>query len=280
MPEVAAKRAAFRALHESGCFVIPNPWDVGSARFLQSLGFKALATTSSGFAFTKGRPDSVLAMSRGEVLDHFAEMAGAADVPVNADFQSGYAANTTELAESVRLCIETGVSGFSIEDSTGDPDRPLFELAEAVERIVAARQTIDSSGKDVLLTARAECFLVGHSDSLAESIRRLQAYSDAGADVLFAPCPGKPELMRSIVEAVKPKPVNVIMSSHTGLTVADIAELGARRISVGSALSRTAWAGFLRAARMLASDGDFSGLEGASASAELNGFFAADYASR
>ena len=276
MPDFTFQRSAFRQLHESGCFVIPNPWDIGSARYLRKLGFKALATTSSGFAFSRGMPDSGSRFSRSEVLAHFAEIAGSVDLPVNADFQAGYAADVRELAESVRLCIDTGVSGFSIEDATGDRDKPLYELSEAVERICAARSAVDASGKPVLLTARAECFLVGHPEPLNESIRRLVAYSEAGDDVLFAPSPGNPEIIRAIVEAVRPKPVNVIMSAHSGLTVLDIAELGARRISVGSALARAAWTGLIRADNQIAENGSFIGLDGLTSFGELNAFFEED----
>ena len=274
MSDFTNQRSRFRELHQSGCFVIPNPWDVGSAKYLQHLGFKALATTSSGFAFSIGRPDSTVAVPKNSVLEHFAAVAASVDIPVNADFQSGYGATLEELSESVRLCITTGISGFSIEDATGNPDKPLFEISEAVDRIAAARQAIDDSDAGVLLTARAECFLVGHSDPLAESIRRLQAYAEAGADVLFAPSPAKPEIIRPLVEAAGPKPLNAIMSSYSGLTVDDIAELGVRRISVGSALARAAWTGFIRAAKLIADEGSFAALDQLVSHGELNEFFA------
>ncbi len=280
MSDFPSQRAAFRELHEAGCFVIPNPWDIGTARYLRKLGFKAIATTSAGFGFSRGLPDIASVLSRDLVLHHIAEIASAADLPVNADFQSGYAEEPEGVAESVRLCIETGVAGLSIEDATGEADRPLYELPEAVDRLFAARAAIDTSGADVLLTARAECFLVGHPDPLRESIRRLKAYAQAGADVLFAPGLREREDIRAVVASVSPKPVNVLMSSNTGLRVSDLAELGVRRISVGSALARAAWAGFIRAASEIAQEGSFSGLEGAAPFAELNAVFQEDSARR
>lgn len=267
-----ARRDVFRKLHESGCFVIPNPWDVGSARFLQSLGFEALATTSSGFRFSHGLTDSSDPAQRDLVLRHVREIVAAVDLPVSADFQSGYATTAEGVAESVRLCIETGVAGLSIEDATGDPTRPLYDVSEAVDRLAAARTAVGNSG--VVLTARAECFLTGHPDPLSESIRRLQAYAEAGADVLFAPGPRRKDDIKAIVEAVSPKPVNVIMTANTGLTVSDLAELGARRISVGSALARVAWGAFMRAAREIAEQGSFAAFEGAASLSDLNALFA------
>ena len=273
MSDLPARRAAFKRLHESGCFAIPNPWDVGTARYLQQLGFKALATTSSGFSFSRGLPDGDGSVSRDAALGHIAEIVAASDLPVNADFESGYAPDPEGVGESVRLCVATGVAGLSIEDSTGDPGQPLFELPVAVERVKAARAAIDASGSGVLLTARAECFLVGHAQALEESIRRLRAYAEAGADVLYAPGPRDRSDIQAIVAAVAPKPVNVLMSSHTGLTLADLAALGARRVSVGSSLSRAAWTGFIRAAKGIAEDGTFKGFEGLIPYAELNHFF-------
>lgn len=272
-PKVAAMRAEFRRLHLEGCFVIPNPWDIGSAVYLQRLGFKALATSSSGFAFTRGLSDRPTPERRDIVLSHFAEIASAVELPVSADFQEGYAKTLDDLAESVRMCIDTGVAGFSIEDATGHPDRPLFELGEAVERIAAARAAIDAAGADVTLTARSECFLVGHPDPLKESVRRIQAYSSAGADVLFVPCPATRENIIAIVDAAEGKPVNAIMSHYSGLSVSDVAELGVRRISVGSALARAAWTGFINAAKGIAEEGSFKGLDQLIPFAELNGFF-------
>lgn len=280
MPDFAARRAAFRKLHESGCFLIPNPWDIGTARYLRHLGFKALATTSSGFSFSRGRPDGTGAVSRDMALQHIAEIAGSVDLPVNADFESGYAREPKGLAETVRRCVEAGVSGLSIEDSTGDGASPLFELPLAVERLAAARAAIDATGSGVLLTARAECFLVGIKDPLAESIRRLQAYAAAGADVLYAPGAHERSDIAALVSAVAPKPVNVLMSADSGMRLSDLAELGVRRVSVGSALARAAWGGFMRAAKLMAEEGSFAGLDGSAPFAELNAFFSEDLAQR
>jgi len=269
----AARRAAFRKLHESGCFLMPNPWNVGTARYLQHLGFPALATTSAGFAFSLGLPDAEWAVPRDAVLAHISELVNATPLPVNADFESGYAHHPEDVAYNVRLCVDTGVAGLSIEDATGDPAHPLYDLPLAAGRIRAARAAIDASGAPVLLTARAECFLVGHDNPLAESIRRLQAYAEAGADVLYAPGPRTAEDIRAIVAAVHPKPVNLLMGAHTGLTVSDAAALGVRRISVGSALARAAFTAFLHAAATIAEQGSFRDFDGLVSLAELNGFF-------
>ena len=268
------RRAAFRKLHERGCFVIPNPWDIGIALYLRHLGFPALATTSSGLAFSRGLPDTAVPLDA--VLTHIAEIVAAVDIPVNADFESGYARQPEGVADNVWRCVETGVAGLSIEDSTGDAHKPLYDLPLAVERIAAARSAIDASSSGVLLTARAECYLVGHPEPLKESIRRLQAYAEAGADVLYAPGPQAREDIQAIVGAVSPKPVNVLMSSNTGLRVADLAELGVRRISVGSSLARAAWTGFIRAAKLIAQEGSFAGFDGSIPFADLNDFFQAD----
>ena len=230
MPTTADKRRAFRTLHESGCFVIPNPWDVGSARYLQHLGFKALASTSSGFAWSQALPDREVTVE--PVLRHLKEISAAADIPVNADFESGYARDITAMAANVRRCVETGVSGLSIEDASGDKDSPLYELDEAVARIRAARAAIDAAGGDVLLTGRAECFLFGRPD-LDETVRRLRAYAAAGSDCLYAPGIRTREQISAIVAAVAPKPVNVLIGGPLPLTVKDLADLGVRRISVG-----------------------------------------------
>jgi 2-methylisocitrate lyase-like PEP mutase family enzyme len=275
-----ARRQAFRALHESGCFVIPNPWDVGSARYLQHLGFSALATTSAGFAFSQGLPDSDAAVGRERSLSHIAEIAGAVDLPVSADFATGYGTDPQGVKESVTRCVATGVAGLSVEDATGDPSAPLFELPLAVERVRAARQAIDQLGVDVLLTARAECYLVGHPDAFRESVRRLQAYTQAGADVLFAPGVYKPEEIKALVEAVRPKPFNLLVVRDIGLGVGDIAALGVRRISVGGALALAAWGGFMRAAQSLRSEGSFAGLTGLAPYADINDFLAADLRTR
>jgi 2-methylisocitrate lyase-like PEP mutase family enzyme len=267
--DFSARRAAFRKLHQSGCFVIPNPWDVGTARYLRHLGFKALATTSAGMAFSRGLPDS--GVSRDAVLSHIAEIVGSTDLPVNADFESGYARHPEGVAESVRLCVETGVAGLSIEDSTGDRVQPLYDLPVAVERLKAARAAMETSG--VLLIGRAECFLVGHPEPLKEAIRRLQAYAEAGADVLYAPGVRERADIQAIVSALSPKPVNVLMSANTGLKVSDLAELGVRRISVGSSMARAAWGGFIRAAKAIADEGTFAEFDNAAPFAELNSFF-------
>jgi 2-methylisocitrate lyase-like PEP mutase family enzyme len=272
--DFTARRAAFRKLHESGCFVIPNPWDIGTARYLQHLGFQALASSSAGFAFSQGLPDADVPCDA--MLSHIAEIVASVDLPVNADFESAYADDAEGVARNVRRCVETGVAGLSIEDSTSDPSKPLFELPAAVERMRAARAAIDSSGQSVMLVGRAECFLVGHADPLKESIRRLQAYSEAGADLLYAPGVRERADILAIVSAVSPKPVNVLMSANTGLKVPDLAALGVRRISVGSSLARAAWGGFVRAAKAIAEEGSFAGFDGAAPFAELNAFFRDD----
>ena len=248
-PPTAERRASFRALHAAGCFVIPNPWDAGSAAYLASLGFKALATTSSGLAWSLGRADNHLA--RDTVLAHLRRVVAATALPVNADFESGFAADAAGVADSVGLAVETGVAGLSIEDSTGDAARPLFELPEAVERMRAARSAIDAAGGEVLLTGRAECFLVGRPD-IGETITRLVAYAEAGADCLYAPGLRSREHISAVVAAVAPRPVNLLIGAVSDWTVPQVAELGVRRNSVGGALARSAWGGFMRAARTIA----------------------------
>ncbi len=250
--------------------MIPNPWDVGSACFLQSLGFKALATTSSGFAWSQGRPDN--GISRDMALAHLHDMVAATDLPVNADFESGFAPDAAGLAESVRLAVETGVAGLSIEDSTGNTAQPLFELGVAVERMRAARSAIDRAGGDTLLVGRAECFFVGRPD-LEEAITRLKAYADAGADCLYAPGIRTREQIAAVVAAVAPKPVNLLVGSTSELTMNEISELGIRRVSVGGALARAAWGGFMRAARLIAEHGKFDGFGNAASGQELNSLF-------
>jgi 2-methylisocitrate lyase-like PEP mutase family enzyme len=272
-PSIADKRRTFKRLHEGGCFVIPNPWDVGSARFLQSLGFKALATTSSGFAWSQGHPDN--GISRDMALAHLRDIVAATDLPVNADFESGFAVDAAGVAESVRLAVGTGVAGLSIEDSTGDAAKPLYELSVAVERIRAARAAIDQTGGDTLLVGRAECFFVGRPD-LGEAIERLKAYAHAGADCLYAPGIRTREQITAVVAAVAPKPVNLLVGSTTDLTMQDISALGVRRVSVGGALARSAWGGFIRAARLIAEQGKFDGFANAAPGNELNAFFAGD----
>ncbi len=276
-PSIADKRRGFHKLHESGCFVIPNPWDVGSARYLQGLGFKALATTSSGFAWSRGHADN--SITRDMALAHLHEIVAATDVPVNADFESGFARDAAGVGESVRLAVQSGVAGLSIEDSTGDPSQPLFDLIEAVARMRAARQAIDKAGGDTLLVGRAECFLVGRPD-LAETIARLKAYAQAGADCLYAPGLRTPEQISAVVSAVAPKPLNLLVGSASNLTVAAIAALGVRRISVGGAMARSAWGGFMRASKLLAEQGQFDGFADAAPGGELNAFFGADLRQR
>lgn len=275
-PSVADKRRAFRALHVSGCFVLPNPWDIGTTRYLQHLGFKALATTSAGFAFSQGLPDA--AVPRDTMLAHIAEIVAAADVPVNADFEGGYAHDPAGVAESVRLCVETGVAGLSIEDATGDKDNPLYDLADAIARMRAARAAIDKAGGDVVLTGRSEGFLVGRPD-LDEAIARLKAYADAGADCLYAPGIRTREQIAAVVQAVAPKPVNFLNSGPFGFTVDDLAALGVRRISVGGSLARAGWTAFVRVASGIA-EGSFEGFTGTMSNAELNAFFRDDLAKR
>jgi 2-methylisocitrate lyase-like PEP mutase family enzyme len=267
------RRTAFRKLHQEGCFVMPNPWDPGTARYLSSLGFPALATTSAGFAFSRGLPDAAAFASLDEVLAHINEVVAATSLPVNADFENGYADQPQNVAENVRRCVATGVAGLSIEDATGDPKRPLYDLPFAVERIRAAREAIDGDKSGVLLTARAECYLVNHPDPLTESLRRLEAYARAGADVLYAPGPRRPEEIEAIVKTLAPKPVNLLMSVHTGLTVADVAAMGVRRVSVGSSLARVAWTALMKTAREIAEHGTFTGFDGLISYPDLNQTF-------
>jgi 2-methylisocitrate lyase-like PEP mutase family enzyme len=263
------KRAAFRTLHESGCFMLPNPWDVGSARYLASLGFQAIATTSSGFAWSTGRADN--GVTREIILAHLREMVAATDLPVNADFENGFGADPASVAASVKLAVETGVAGLSIEDSTGDAASPLFPVDVAVERLKAARRTIDESGGDALLVGRAENFFVGVPD-MYDTLNRLKAYAAAGADCLYAPGIETREQIEAVVAAVAPKPVNVLIGSQSALTLQELGALGVRRVSVGGALARAAWGGFMRAAQSLA-DGRFDGFSDAASGAQLNAQF-------
>jgi len=269
-PSVADRRRAFQRLHESGCFVIPNPWDIGSARYLQSLGFKALATTSSGFAWSQARSDNHV--DRDVVLAHLHEIVDATDLPINADFESGFATDAAGVAESVRRAVETGVAGLSIEDSTGDEKAPLYPVDVAVERMRAARRAIDAAGGDTLLVGRSEGFFVGRPD-LGETIARLKAYASSGADCLYAPGIRDREQIKAVVDAVAPKPVNVLIGWGSDLTVDDLAALGVRRISVGGALARSAWGGFMRAAKAIADQGRFDRFSDAASGAELNKLF-------
>jgi len=266
---VVEKRAAFKALHTSGCFVLPNPWDAGSARYLQSLGFQALATTSSGFAWSTGHADNTL--PRDAILAHLREIVEATDLPVNADFENGFGRDPAEVAQSVRLAVETGVAGLSIEDSTGNAAAPLFSIEAAVERIRAARRAIDETGGETLLVGRAENFLAGSPD-LDDTIARLKAYAAAGADCLYAPGIQTREQIEAVVAAVAPKPVNLLIGSTSALTVQDVAALGVRRISVGGALARAAWGGFMQAAQSLV-QGRFDGFAGAAPGSQLNALF-------
>ncbi|MEX3833218.1 oxaloacetate decarboxylase, partial [Paraburkholderia sp. BR14263] len=256
---IAEKRAEFRALHAAGCFVLPNPWDVGSARYLQSLGFKALATTSSGFAWSRGHADNTL--PRDAILAHLREIVAATDLPVNADFESGFGADPAGVEASVGLAVETGVAGLSVEDSTGDDAAPLLPIEIAVERMRAARRAIDARGGDTVLVGRAENFVAGVPD-LDDAIARLRAYAQAGADCLYAPGIQTREQIVAVVTAVAPKPVNVLIGAKSAFTLDDLAALGVRRVSVGGALARTAWGGFMHAAQRL-TEGRFDGFEGA-----------------
>ncbi len=263
---------AFRALHASGCFVMPNPWDVGSARLLAGLGFKALATTSAGFAWSQGRPDNGVTLE--QMLQHLRAVAGSVEIPVNADFEGGFAVEPDQVAANVLRAAETGIAGLSIEDSSGDPANPLFDFDLSVARVRAARQAIDESGSRVLLTARSEGFVIGRPD-LAETIRRLQAYADVGADCLYAPRLGTVDEVAAVVHAVAPKPVNVLAFTDFA-TLAELTDLGVRRISVGGGLARVAWAAFLGAAGEIADHGTFAGLNRGTPFAEIDGAFPRD----
>jgi methylisocitrate lyase len=262
----------FHQLHQSGCFVMPNPWDIGSARLLAQLGFPAVATTSAGFAWSMGRPDNHVTVE--EAIAHFRTIAHGVNVPVNGDFEGGFAIEPEDVAENVTRAAATGVSGLSIEDSTGDAGRPLFDFGLSVERVKAARRALDASATGVLLTGRSEGFIVGRPD-LAETIRRLTAYAEVGADCLYAPGISKDDEIEAVVKAVAPRPVNVLVSGNVA-TVQRLAEMGVRRISVGGALARASWAGFLDAAREIAERGTFSGLARGTPGGELNKAFARD----
>jgi len=264
------RHQAFRELHQSGCFVIPNPWDVGSASLLARLGFKALATTSSGLAWTLGRPDNHVSLE--ETLAHLRLIAQGVDIPVNADFEGGFATDPDQVAANVSVATKTGIAGLSIEDSTGDSANPLHPFDLAVDRIRAARRAIDESGTEVLLTGRSEGFIVGRPD-LRETIRRLTAYAAAGAECLYAPGIRSRNDIVAVVQAVAPRPVNVLVGSDFA-TVAELAEMGVRRISVGGALARAAWSGFLVAAKEIAGNGSFHGLARAVPFDEINESFA------
>jgi 2-methylisocitrate lyase-like PEP mutase family enzyme len=271
-PQQTSATATFRTLHASGCFVLPNPWDIGTAIYLKRLGFKALATTSAGFAFSRGKADG--GIPRDEMLAHIREITTATSLPVNADFQAGYADKPEEIAGNVRLCVETGVAGLSIEDNTGRSDHPLYEKELAVERIRAARSAIESSETGVLLTGRCEAWLVEDADPLRTVLDRLIAYAEAGADCLYAPGATKPDEIAQIVKTVAPKPVNILVSGFNHqLAVSELADLGVRRISVGSGFALAAWGAFLRVAREIKTNGTFDLMSTNAPSADLNELF-------
>ena len=266
--------AKFRTMHASGCFVLPNPWDTGTAVYLQHLGYEALATTSAGFAFAQGLPDAPTAINRDDMLAHISKVVAATPLPVNADFQTGYADSPEGVAANVALCVATGVAGLSIEDATGNDAAPLYETSLALERIRAARAAIDVSGVPVVLTARCEAWLVRQPDPLRVAIDRLVAYAEAGADCLYAPGVSEPDEIASIVKAVSPKPVNVLVSGRNpALSVARLTRLGVRRVSVGSALALVAWGAFIRAAKSIAATGSFEAFTDAAPYSELNDLF-------
>lgn len=267
-PTVADKRARFRALHEAGCFVMPNPWDVGSALILQSLGFEALASTSAGMAWAHGQADNAVTLDL--ALNHLTTLAAAVDLPLNADFENGFADAPEAVAANVTRAVETGIAGLSIEDSTGDAAEPLYDFDLAVARIAAARAAIDASGSGVVLTARSEGFLVGRPD-LDETVRRLRAYGDAGADCLYAPLLREPEQFATVVAAVAPKPVNAL---NVGRPVAEMAALGVRRISIGGTMARAAYGALMRGARAIIESGSFAELASEATSADFDGLFA------
>ncbi|MBA3961512.1 MAG: isocitrate lyase/phosphoenolpyruvate mutase family protein [Chthoniobacterales bacterium] len=261
--------ARFRALHESGCFILPNPWDIGTARYLEQAGFEALATTSAGFAFSRGQADGAVPCD--ETLDHIREISQATTLPTNADFLNGFAGEPEGVAANVTRCVATGVAGLSIEDSTGDEDHPLFDPETAVARIKAARAAIDATGMPIVLTGRCEAFLVGSAEPMRTVLARLPAYAAAGAECLYAPGVSAPEEIAAIVRAVAPRPVNFLVSGfNSHFSVAQLADLGVRRISVGSGLALAAWGAFIRAADEMRAKGEFRGLAGGAPFAELN----------
>src|SRR5437868_8445806 len=268
MPTIAERRTTFRQLHENGCFALPNPWDIGTAKYHQQLGFKAIATTSAGFAFSRGLSDG--SVKRDEMLAHIRELVEASELPVNADFENGYADDPNWCAENARLCADTGVAGLSIEDAADRKESPIYDVDLAVERIHAVRKALHGTG--VLLVGRAEGFLVGR-ENLDQVIKRLVAYSEAGADCLYAPGFKDRDSNKAIVDAVAPKPVNVLIGGPGGLTMRDAVELGARRVSVGGAFARAAWGGFVRSAKELIEQGTFEELKGAASYDELQTLF-------
>lgn len=271
-PTVADKRKTFRKLHESGCFVIPNPWNIGTARYLQGLGFKALASTSAGYAHSLGFPDG--AQDLDAVLDHYWELVQATDVPLNADFENAFADDPDGVAVNVTRCIATGVAGLSVEDSPKS-DKPLYDFDLSVARVEAARAAIDRAGGDVMFTARAENFIRGVPD-LDDVIRRLKAYAAAGADCLYAPGIKTRDQIEAVVKAVAPKPINFLNSGDFGFTVGNLAAMGVRRISVGGSLARVAMQAFIKTAAQIAKEGKFDGFAGLMTNQELNKFFSED----
>lgn len=273
MRSTEEKRRDFHRLHERGCFAIPNPWDIGTAKYLQHLGFKAIATTSAGFAFSRGLSDG--SVKRDDMLAHIRELVEPTDIPVNADFENGYADDPNWCAENARLCAETGVAGLSVEDTTDRKDKNLYDVDLAVERIHAVREALHDTG--VLLVGRAEGFLVGR-EKINQVIKRLVAYSDAGADCLYAPGFKERDQIKAIVEAVAPKPVNILIGGAVGLTMRDAAELGVRRVSVGGAFARAGWGGFIRSAKELLEKGTFDELKNAASYDELQELFRPDRA--
>jgi 2-methylisocitrate lyase-like PEP mutase family enzyme len=264
----------FRDLHASGCFLLPNPFDIGTAVYLYQLGFKALATSSAGFAFTRGLPDDVASIPVDLMLEHIRDIVNATPLPVNADFQNGYADHAEDVAENVKRCVATGVAGLSIEDNSGRQEQPLYEEVQAVERIKAARKAIDQSGRNVILTARCEAWLVAHPNAFEVAVKRLVAFADAGADCLYAPGVTDATEISAIVKSVAPKPVNVLVSRpDPNLSLARLTDLGVRRISVGSALSRVAWAAFIHSAQQIIDTGQFDSFADLASFAELNAIF-------
>src|SRR5881392_3065142 len=268
MPTIDDKRRRFRQLHDSGCFAIPNPWDIGTAKYLEHLGFAAIATTSAGFAFSRGLADG--SVNRDDMLAHIKELVDATDIPVNADYENGYADDPEDVAESVKLCVGTGVAGLSIEDATDRKESRLYDVDLAIDRIRAAKEAIGNSG--VVLVGRAEGFLVGR-ENIDQVIKRLVAYSEAGADCLYAPGFKERDQIKAIVECVAPKPSNILIGGASGLTMRDAAELGARRVSVGGAFARAAWGGFIRSAKELIERGTFDELANAAPYSELQKLF-------
>ena len=272
-PTVADKRKAFAALHAAGCFVIPNPWSLGSARYLQGLGFRAIASTSAGFAHSRGRPDGGVSLD--EVLEHYRDLAGGCDIPLNADFENGFADAPDQVAANVARCVATGVAGVSIEDSPQHDRFPLYDFDAALARVKAARAAVDAADKAVLLTARTEGFIRGRPD-IDETVKRIAAFADAGADCLYAPGIRSREHIGAVVKAAGGKPVNFLNAGAYGYTVADLAALGIRRISVGGTLSRVAMDAFIKAAKQIAEEGRFDRFEGVVSNPELNAFFRGD----